>query len=61
MTKQISYDCPDIDLPEAPELPIYSLTPSSTPDLVMKSYVASVAMMKHWQEAVIKQINSVND
>lgn len=54
----LSYNCPAIVLPQRHRLPIKSLTYNSTPDEVVKSYVASVKILSDWQNTAIRQVES---
>ncbi len=52
---------PAVDMPDRPKLPISELKDNnSTPDVVMKSYVASIKLMQGYSnqlELIIKSLN----
>ncbi len=54
----IAYECPKINLPTDPDMPITKLTPQSNPGEVMKAYVATVIGLRNWNLTVRKQITS---
>lgn len=49
-----------IKLPNKPYLPIASLNKDSTPDVVMKSYVASLKIMQGYTEQLRKLLIAAN-
>lgn len=53
----VVYQCPIINLPQEPKSYTSTLTDSSSPDRVVKSYVADLAAYKSWCHAIQKQIN----
>jgi hypothetical protein len=54
----VSYDCPSITLPPDPKLPTPLLTSASTPDSVMKWWVAYGYSMRGWNKAVRAEITN---
>jgi hypothetical protein len=55
----IAYECPKVILPADPILPIKTLTAKSTPDQVMKSWIATATAYRDWNRVVRKQIASM--
>lgn len=52
----IAYDCPIITLPTDPIVPIMLITSTSSPDEVMKAWVATAIAYRDWNRVVHKQI-----
>lgn len=56
----LAYDCPIITLPVTPISQTKKLTAHSTPDSVIKAYVADLSTYKRWNKAVYQEIKDVD-
>jgi len=56
---QIMYNCPAIELPVDPEVPVKKLKKTSTPDQVVKAWVATAVAYREWNKNVRAEVNSL--
>lgn len=55
-TTRMSYNCPKIILPKDPDNVLKTITFESSPDEVMKAWVATATGYRDWNRVVRKQI-----
>ena len=55
---KVAYECPRIQLPADPVAPVTKLTDKSTPDEVIKAWVATATVYRNWNKTVRKQVET---
>ncbi len=59
-TSKVYPNCPTIVLPDDPRVPVKDLTLESTPDEVIKAWVATAYAYRDWNRVVRRQIENIN-
>lgn len=57
-SEPIAYQCPPILLPPDPKAAVLKLTVKSSPDEVIKAWVATAVAYRDWNRIVKKQVNA---
>lgn len=52
----VTYQCPRVVLPDDPKNNLATLTEESTPDQVIKAWVATAVAYRNWNHAVREQV-----
>lgn len=58
--KPISYNCPKIELPDDPIIPLKNINEQSKSDEVIKAWVVTAYLYREWNIVVREQIDETN-